>query len=255
MHFLSRDPRLLLATDLDGTFLAGDIASREQLYHLISVHSNLQVAWITGRSREDTKDLLADPTLPPPTYLICDVGATVFGVSDMQPIEPLQSQIDASWPGESVVDQALKRFSSLTRQKESQERRCSYYCSPEQFRAIRGDFECAVNMLGCEFLYSADRYLDVLPKNTCKGSTLSALVNMLGIAPKRVLVAGNTLNDLSMYNRGYPGVCVGASEQALLEETASMHLVLHANAPGCGGILEAIEHFNWFNWNFDFAHE
>ena len=64
-------------------------------------------------------------------------------------------------------------------------------------------------------LHSADRYLDILPRGTQKGSTLTALVDALALEPSRVLVAGDTLNDLSMYGEGFPGVCVGESEPAL----------------------------------------
>lgn len=56
-------------------------------------------------------------------------------------------------------------------------------------------------------------------------------------------MAGDTLNDLSMYTSGFRGVCVGDSEPALTAATADLKHTYHAQAPGCGGILEAIEQF------------
>src|SRR5690606_24545389 len=124
-----------------------------------------------------------------------------------------------------------------------QERRCSYYCDPQVLSKHRPAIDAAARELGCEVLYSADHYLDILPPRTDKGRTLTALARQLKVSRERVLVAGDTLNDLSMYEAGFRGVCVGGSEAALLESTASRKQVLHARAPGCGGILEAIDHF------------
>lgn len=234
---------MLLATDLDGTFLAGEPESRRRLYRLMDRRSHLKLVWVTGRGRESVLSLLADPMLPQPDYVICDVGATVLDAAHMRPVQPLQSGIESRWPGEHAVDEAMRAFPVLVRQEVPQERRCSYYCSPGQLAEIRGDIERVAASLGCEALYSADRYLDILPRHTSKGNSLAALVAELKFPPKRVLVAGDTMNDLSMYAEGFLGVCVGESEPALLAATSETRAVLHADAPGCGGILQAIEHF------------
>jgi glucosylglycerol-phosphate synthase len=236
-------PVMLLATDLDGTFLAGDMEERRQLYRLLGNHPGVCTAWVTGRGLESVLPLLSDPSLPCPDYVICDVGATVIATSDMQPLQPLQSDIESRWPGEQVVVEGMSLFASLLRQDVPQQRRCSYYCPPEALEALRASIEAQAAALACDVLYSADRYLDILPKGTNKGSTLLALTNLLGIASTRVLVAGDTLNDRSMFGVGFRGVCVGDSEPALLAATRGLADVLHAPSPGCGGILEAIRHF------------
>ena len=73
----------LLATDLDGTFLAGDSIQRRQLYRLLSQHTDILTAWVTGRGLESVLPLLSDPSLPRPDFLVCDVGATVLSVPDL----------------------------------------------------------------------------------------------------------------------------------------------------------------------------
>lgn len=234
---------LLLATDLDGTFLAGTAATRKKLYRLIDAHPEINLAWVTGRGLENVLPLLSDPSLPDPEYVICDVGATLIRTSDMQPIQPLQSEIESRWPGDHAVVLAMSRFKGLTRQNVPQQRRCSYWCNPDLLKELRSEIEAAAHRLGCDVLYSADQYLDILPHDTDKGSTLNMLTRYLGIDAAQVLVAGDTLNDLSMYMAGYPGVCVGDSESALLAATNGMDNVWHADVAGCGGILEAISHF------------
>lgn len=243
MTLLTNKAPLMIATDLDGTFLAGGAEDRRQLYRLIESQPGISLAWVSGRGLEAVLPLLADPSLPRPDYVICDVGATVLRTSDMQAVQPLQSDIEGRWPGEKAVADAMSRFPELVRQDVPQDRRCSYYCEPDVLAIIRDDVEAEARRMGCEVLYSVDRYLDILPRKTDKGRTLSALVAHVGIDPARVLVAGDTLNDLSMYEEGFSGVCVGGSERALLTATDDFANVLHADVPGCGGILQGMQHF------------
>ncbi|MGN0926141.1 glucosylglycerol-phosphate synthase [Ectopseudomonas mendocina] len=233
---------MLLATDLDGTFLAGDPEDRLSLYQTIAAHPEIKLAYVTGRSLEAVLPLLADPTLPQPDYIIADVGATLVHGDSLQPIQPLQSVVDARWPGESQVASAIEPF-GLERQDVPQARRCSYFCTPEQ--AANPALREIADELGCDLLYSAELYLDFLPKGVNKGSSLQALADWLELEHDQVLAAGDTLNDLSMLSASFHGVCVGQSETALLEATRSHSRTLHASRPGCGGILEAFAHFGF----------
>ncbi|WP_349571951.1 glucosylglycerol-phosphate synthase [Azotobacter salinestris] len=234
---------MLLATDLDGTFLAGDPQDRLSLYQTITAHPDIQLAYVTGRSLEAVLPLLADPTLPQPDYIIADVGASLYHGETLQPIQPLQHAIDARWPGESQIAGALAGLADLQRQDVPQARRCSYFCTPE--RAADPTLKTIAERLGCDLLYSAGRYLDFLPRGVNKGSSLLKLVEHLGLDSDQVLVAGDTLNDLSMLTCGLKGVCVGQSEESLLEGTRHCTRVLHADSPGCGGIIQAFAHFGF----------
>ncbi|PTU79276.1 glucosylglycerol-phosphate synthase [Pseudomonas indoloxydans] len=233
---------MLLATDLDGTFLAGDPEDRLSLYQTIAAHPEIKLAYVTGRSLEAVLPLLADPTLPQPDYIIADVGATLVHGDSLQPIQQLQSVVDARWPGETQVASVIEPF-GLERQDVPQARRCSYFCTPEQ--AANPALRKIADELGCDLLYSAELYLDFLPKGVNKGSSLQALADWLELDHDQVLAAGDTLNDLSMLSASFHGVCVGQSEAALLDATRSHSRTLHASRPGCGGILEAFAHFGF----------
>lgn len=231
---------MLLATDLDGTFLAGSAEDRQQLYQLVSQRKDIQLVFVTGRGLESVMPLLSDPTIPQPSYIICDVGATVVDGENLQSVQPLQADIDQSWPGEDEIVQTMSQFDGIERQDVPQKRRCSFFCEPG---AVTDEIAEIANSFDCDLLYSASRYLDFLPRGVNKGSTLKALVKHLGIDQDTVLVAGDTLNDLSMYKENFFGVCVGESEDKLVDMTKDQENVLHADSPGCGGILQALSHF------------
>ena len=237
MHPGWRIPIKLLATDLDGTFLGGRQADRLALYRAFRRPGAPRLVFVTGRGVESVLPLLADALIPDPEFIIADVGATVVLTDGLRPVAPLQWEIDQDWVGSEAVLDAVGDVPGLVRQPVPQERRVSYFV--EDADAVAEVIE-RVRDLPVDVLRSADRYLDVLPRGTSKGRTLTRLVAHLGIDPDRVLVAGDTLNDLSLYQHGFPGVVVGGAEPALLHATADLPRVRHATAPGAGGILEAL---------------
>lgn len=233
---------MLLATDLDGTFLGGETEQRHHLYQLIAAHPEIRLVFVTGRGLESVMPLLSDPAIPQPEYIISDVGGTIVHGDTLQPVHQVQGAIEEKWPGQYAIVEQLEVFPGIVRQDVPQERRCSFFCDAD---AVTDEVFAVAETLGVDVLYSAGLYLDFLPRGVNKGSTLSALVEHLGIDSKEVLVAGDTLNDLAMYEQDFVGVCVGQSESGLLAATEGRAMVLHASEPGCGGILEAISHFGF----------
>lgn len=237
------DPaRLVLATDLDGTLLAGTHEARRRLRDLFAAAAEAPadarptLVFVTGRGLETVMPLLSDPTIPSPDYIIADVGATVVD-RELRPVEPIQHELTAHWPGSQAVLRALSGFPQLVRQSVPQERRCSFLASED---AVTPALQAAVEALGCELLFSAGRYLDVLPRGVGKGAALRRLAAAAGFDPASVVVAGDTLNDLSMFEAGFRGVVVGGAEPALVERVRRNARVHVASVEGCGGILEGL---------------
>ena len=238
---------LLLATDLDGTFLGGKSVHKQQLYRLIREKKDIRLVFVTGRGLETVIPLLKDPVIPHPDYIICDVGATVVNGLTLEPIQPLQASIEENWPGRLPIRNKLKKVKGLHWQEVPQTRRCSYFFDEttdlDQVNVI-------ADSLNCDVLLSAGKYLDILPKGVNKGSTLNQLVKLLQTPSERILVAGDTLNDLSLYETGFKGVVVKTEENYLLEATKDMPQVYQAEKAGCGGILESLGYFHEFQKYF-----
>jgi len=228
---------MILATDLDGTFLGGKSLHKQKLYRLIRKNKAISLVFVTGRGLESVIPILNDPIIPNPDYIICDVGATIVNGHTLEPVELLQNEIEKKWPGRRKVIECLADLDGLQYQEVPQQRRCSFFTNdPGLIQEVTN----RVNKLGCDVIFSANKFLDILPKNVNKGSTLINLVKFLKADAETVLVAGDTLNDLTMYECGYKGVVVGNAEQRLLEATSDIAETYHAELEGAGGILEAM---------------
>ncbi len=235
---------MLLATDLDGTFLGGKSLRKQQLYRLIRKNAQLRLVFVTGRGLETVIPLLNDPIIPNPDFIICDVGATVVNGHTLEAMEPIQNEIEMKWPGIHRIRECLADLPGLEYQEVPQQRRCSFFVEDEKVIELVRE---RVAALDCEVIHSAGKYLDVLPKDVNKGNTLSALVRLLQADAEQVLVAGDTLNDLAMYQCGYKGVVVGNSEQKLLDAVVGIPNIFLAKEEGAGGILESIAGFESFS--------
>ena len=231
---------MVLATDLDGTFLGGKSLHKQTLYRLIKNDKNIVLIFVTGRGLERVIPLLNDPIIPQPDYIICDVGATVVNGQTLESIESLQNAIEEKWPGTIKIMEALNGIDGLQYQEVPQQRRCSFYSEDIDLNEL---VEEKVAKLNCDIIFSNKKFLDIVPKGINKGSTLRYLIELLGVPEEKVLVAGDTLNDLSMYDCGFKGVVVGKAESQLYKATQNNPLVYKAATEGAGGILEAIDYF------------
>ena len=234
---------MLLATDLDGTFLGGTSVQKEQLYRSITGNKAIQLVFVSGRGLNSILPLFNEPLMPKPGFIICDVGATVVNGNTLEAIEPIQSLIEERWPGEEMVSGLLTGVKGLVPQNVPQQRRCSYFFNEH---TDIDDLKYRVEQLDCDLLFSAGKFVDVLPKGINKGYTLQMLAKQCHFPLEEILVAGDTFNDLSLFAAGYKGVVVGNAEPGLLQATSDWSTIYHAKEEGAGGILEAIQHFALF---------
>lgn len=247
---------VILATDLDGTFLGGNEAARLNLYKLIEDNRpRFGLIFVSGRDLGFIETLCTDTPVPWPDYVIGDVGTTIARVhpeSDndgrrIHPIPELEADIAALWQnaGDSVR-RALADAPGLTPQQTPFRYRMSYHFDPATYDTAA---TALVDALGHDVLISDNRFFDVLPRGISKGPSLLRLINWLGHDPARLLVAGDTLNDLSLFETGLKGVAVGNSEPALMERLNDKSHVHRADGHGAQGILEALETFDLFPVN------
>jgi hydroxymethylpyrimidine pyrophosphatase-like HAD family hydrolase len=235
--------RTVLATDLDGTFLGGGASARAQLYSWIADRrEEFIVIFVSGRGLGFMREL-ADCLPVRPDHVIGNVGTSVAAGPDWCPLADIESWLDARWPNDAParIAEVLARYPGLTEQPVVEGRRVSrYYSDHVEAMAAQADVE----QLGFEVLLSDGQYFDVLPPGVRKGPTLLRTLTALGLARERTLVAGDTLNDLSLFETGLAGVAVGNSEPELVHAVRARPNVHLSAKPGAAGVLEALRAFH-----------
>jgi HAD superfamily hydrolase (TIGR01484 family) len=242
------DRQFVLATDLDGTFLGGSAGVREDFYSWIDANrTRIGLIFVTGRDPEFITEMTRTTSVPRPDYVVGDVGTTIAEVSEtheISPIRALEDEIAESWGNaHSRVRETLAGAPGLTLQPTAFRYRMSFDLDPATFDKSAVE---RVEALGLDALISDNRFFDVLPKGISKGPSLKRLLAYLGLREDRTLVAGDTLNDLSMLALGLPAVAVGGSEPALVAELRGAPHVHLATGIGVSGIAEAITHHRLF---------
>lgn len=244
---LPAQPQLVLVTDLDGTLLGGSLRWRRWLYgRLAARRDSVLHVFCTGRGLASIAAVLAADAhlgLRAPHLVIGDVGCTVACGESLQPVPLAVEPIEALWQGKpALLAPLLAGAAGVSSQPQNTQRRLAYYHDPEAFdHGLIPDLEAQ----GVDCLLSDGRYLDLLPPGVNKGSTLLNLIELLEIDPGRVVTAGDTLNDLAMFQTGLAGVMVGNAEPALVEALPRLPQVYRARAEGCEGIVEGLAHFGF----------
>lgn len=233
----------ILATDLDGTFLGGTDTDREALYQWIGQHRrHLILIFVSGRGQRFMRELAR--ALPVrPDHCIGDVGTTVRVGPDLRPHPQMESWLDAHWLPDAParIDTLMRRHPLLREQPEIEGRRRSYLFDNAHAALVAAS---AVRTAGFDALISDRRYFDVLPPGLQKGPTLLRLLDTLGLPRERTLVAGDTLNDLSMFRTGLTSVLVGNRETALDTLLPARAHIWRSSLPGAGAVLEALTRFH-----------
>lgn len=231
----------LLATDLDGTFAGDNERLKDLLSHYESLKEPVSLAYITGRHRASAAKLIYEESLPVPDLLITDVGTVIYAGPHLLEDEDWKKKISAEWYPDEILKVA-NNIPGLTDQDLPNKRRVSFYSEgPVPAKALEA--ELLKNRIPHTFTFSSNRDVDILPAGGGKGEALKFLIEKYVEKEAKILVAGDSGNDLDMLSAGYPSVIV-SNAQAELAEIEENDMLFRANHPYAQGILEAWQHFH-----------
>ncbi len=240
--------RRLLATDLDGTFI-GDDEAMTALWDELDARGIL-LAFSTGRHLQSIFDFYTQKNLSRrAAACLCMVGTDIYLWTDGRyQLRPEWHRIISEDWDKAAVEDILQSIPEATRQAGEWQSpyKSSYFLernAEARLQEIRDGL--AGKSLRAKVVYSAGRFLDLLPVKSGKGEAVRFLAASLEVTPENVVTCGDTGNDLDMMRPelGVRSIVVGnAAEELRRFQAPHVH---HARARFAAGIREGLEAFGW----------
>lgn len=233
----------LLATDVDNT-LTGDRAAYQRLDSLLAARHDVMVVYVTGRDKVQLFEIMDAECLRPPGCMVCNVGTEIYSGPVYQRDEAWAHHIDWRWDLLAAHD-ALKTIPYLFQQSRQFEFKQSYHLLHNATTVIP-EIHRRLDEIGVahKVVYSSGTDLDIIPARAGKGEAVEYVRKKLKISRRRVLVAGDSGNDLGLLSARFLAVVVG-NHKAELTPDALPKDVYWAYKPYAAGVLEGIEHFRF----------
>jgi sucrose-phosphate synthase len=233
----------LVICDIDNTLLGDDEALAELVSH-IEGDAALGFGVATGRHLNSALKVLQENGVPAPDILITSVGTEIHYGRKLRPDTGWQRHIDYRWERERLR-QLLEGIPGLRLQPREHQHshKLSYYIDPDKAPPIRELTRHLRNHnLSANLIYSHQAYLDLLPIRASKGQAVRYLGAKWGIAPQRMLVAGDSGNDTEMLRGDTLGVVVG-NYSPELRHLRGEPQIYFAAGHYARGVLEGLEHY------------
>jgi mannosylfructose-6-phosphate phosphatase len=239
----------MLATDLDGTFI-GDEQAMHTLWRDLD-DAGVLVVFATGRHLSSIEKFYAEfHTTRRADSCVAMVGTEIWHRrKDGYALdESWRTLLSESWDRSEVTAIVSEVPNVELQPKEWQSPlKASYYLesAPEsQITEIHG--RLATRGIDAKIVYSAGRFLDLLPPGSGKGEAVKYLAAALNVALEDVVTAGDTGNDLDMMRLelGLRSIVVGNASPDLLARAPAESY--RADAAFAAGIREGLEHYGWF---------
>ncbi|QBQ53803.1 HAD-IIB family hydrolase [Nitrosococcus wardiae] len=237
----------VLVCDIDNT-LTGDREGLRSLFKkLKEAGTEIGFGIATGRNFTSTLKVLKEWEIPLPDLLITGVGSQIFYGPNLVEDQSWQQHIRYRWKREAILE-AMADIPNLRFQPRSEQLpyKISYYVDAKKGIDIPAITRHLRRLdLSANIIYSHQAYLDLLPVRASKGSAVRFFCNKWGIPLEHLLVVGDSGSDEEMLTGNTLGAVVGnySPELEYLHEDPSIYFAKEHHA---WGILEALEHYNFF---------
>jgi len=232
--------RWLFVSDVDDTLL-GDDAALARLMAALRAAPHITTAYNSSRPCASLRRSLAvEPQLKPPHYLIGGLGTEIEHGETGQPLPGYTGYLGQNW-GRARIAALLQDIGLPPHAAEYQTPLKASYNAPDAATVNRVRLQLAGAGLAAKIIYSGGKNLDLIPQPAGKGGVINFLRQQLNIPPQRVVVAGDSGNDVDMFIAPYRGIIVGNAD-ADLKRLNGEH-IYQATGRCAAGVLEGLKHW------------
>lgn len=228
----------LFVSDVDDTLL-GDEAALMQLFEEVSKSNNdIILVYNSSRPCASVRQSLAEhPAMPTPDYLVGAMGTQIEKGASAERLEDYVEQLGEGWSRDKVT-RIIDDLGFTPHAAEFQTRfKASYTIPPSVTEASVHETLTAAGLEVKVFQVKGSN-LDIIAKRGGKGEAVNYLREVLDIDPNFVVVAGDSANDLEMFEVSNKGIIV-ANATPILQALQGDH-IYHATSSCAAGVLEGL---------------
>ena len=267
--------QILLCCDLDRTIIPNgyqpESAPARPAFRELAQHPDIYLAYVSGRDRKLVLDAIEEFFLPMPSYVIGDVGTTMYRVNNgnWRSFPDWSREIGRDWRGlewEKLSELFVDVEQIRLQEPEKQSRyKLSFYTDRHADR--RHLIKCVHRVLAqkgirANVIWSVDEVddaglLDILPARASKLQAVQFLMRTEQFAENRTVFAGDSGNDLDVLTSGMQSILVknaadevrrqAVAELSVKHVTARLYLpkgnFSGMNGNYAAGVLEGLAHF------------
>ena len=238
-----------LFTDIDQTLLGDADALRDFCEAMQAKRKRVVFGVVTGRRFDSALAVLKKHGVPLPDVVISGLGTRIHYGSNLTEDMHWADHVDHDWK-ENRIRRALADVPGLElqpKEKQSQLKLSWYYDpeaapSPEEIVALLHQKDLNANVI-----VSFGQFLDVIPARASKGQALRYAALRLGIPLEQILAAGGSGADEDMIRGNTLGVVVANRHDEELSALVDLERVYYSDRAHAAGLLDAIEHYDFFN--------
>ena len=206
------------------------------------------VVIVTGRRLDSAIHVMKQQHIPMPDVLVTSLGTEIHYAPNLVLDTAWERHIDHLWHPR-IIRSVMSVLPGLKLQPKSQQNRfkVSYYIDPQtapdmqQINSLLHQEGQTVNAV-----LSFGQYLDIVPVRASKGLALRWVAEKMDIPLERVLAAGGSGSDEDMMRGNTLAVVVANRHDEELSDLENAEKIFFATRPCAEGILEAIEHYKFF---------
>ena len=237
----------MIVSDIDYTLLGDGDALSNFKKTLKQMPQNIGFGVATGRVVESAIEAIKKIKISMPDFFITSVGSEIYYKRKDELVYSTgwDAHISHLWNRDRIVE-LLSQFGFLKYQEKQNQRKfkISYY-TPDNLKNINKVKQLLIDKkIKCSFIFSHGQFLDILPYRASKGKAIRYLAYRWNIPFEKVLVAGDSGNDMEMLKGDLLGVVV-ANYSPELENLKGSRRIYFSDKKFAAGIIDGINHYNF----------
>jgi sucrose-phosphate synthase len=250
-----RAPRTLryrdraIFTDLDQNLVGNPAALRHFVEVIRENRKCVTFGIATGRRIDTALTLMKKHGIPTPDVLISSLGTRIHYGQALTEDDFWADHIDHNWNPQRVA-RVLAELPGLKRQPKHDQTpfKLSYYIDPQKAPSV-DEIVTLIRKeeLTANVMSSFGQFLDIVPSRASKGQALRYVAQRLEIPLEHILAAGGSGADEDMMRGNTLAVVVANRHHEELSQLTDQESIYFASQPHAQGLLEAIDHYDFFN--------